>query len=65
MISPDTKPILPYTFSKIRSFPYWSIAVLQFREQMRHRVFQVLSDGMNYLIEGIIRRGINRQVQVI
>jgi hypothetical protein len=32
---------------------------------MCHRVFQVLSDGMNYLIEGILRRGIDVQMQVV
>ena len=55
----------PDTFRKIRSFPAWLIAVLQFREQIRHLVFQVLPDGMYYFVEGIIRSGINIQVHVV
>ena len=55
----------PYTFRKIRSFPYWLITVLQCREKLLPSPFQVLPDGMHYLIEGIIRSGINIQVQVV
>jgi hypothetical protein len=54
----------PYSFYKIRLFPDWLIAVLQCRELPRLS-FQVLPDGMHDLIEGIIRSGINIQVQVI
>jgi hypothetical protein len=56
---------LPDTFGKIRSFPYWLIAVLPCGEQMPYRVFQVLPNGMHDFIEGILRRGIEVQVQVV
>ena len=55
----------PDAFRKIRPFPYWLIAVLQFRKQIRHLVFQMLPNRMYYLIEGIIRSGIDVQVQVV
>jgi hypothetical protein len=43
----------PDTFCKICSLPYWLIAVLQCGQQMCHRVFQVLPDGMDNFVEGI------------
>ena len=55
----------PDTFRKIGSFPYWLMTVLQCEGQMYHRVFQVFPNRMYYLIEGVIRRGINIQVQVV
>ena len=55
----------PYPFGKIRSFAYWLIIVRQCRERMRHRVFQVLPDGMDNVVEGILRRGIDVQVHVV
>lgn len=59
----DNEPL--DAFSKICAFAYRLIAVLQRREQMRCRVFQVLSDGIHDFIEGIIRSGINIQMQVV
>src|SRR5262247_2875271 len=54
----------PYSFGKIRSFPYWLIIGLQCRE-LPCLSFQVVHDGMHDLIEGIIRSGINIQMHVV
>jgi len=54
-----------YTFCKIRSFPYWLVAVLQFGKRICHLVFHVLHDGIHDFVEGIIRRGIDIQVEVV
>jgi hypothetical protein len=63
--SPPDSHDSPYAFCKIRLFPYWLIAGLQYGEKVRHLVFQVVHDGMHDLIEGIIRSGINIQMHVV
>jgi len=55
----------PDTFRKIGSFPYWLIAGRQCREKIHHLVFHVLPDGMHDLIEGILRRGVDVEVQMV
>jgi hypothetical protein len=61
----DSAHSLPYPFGTIRSFPAWLIAALQCGAKVCHLSFQVSPDGMHYLIECIIRRGIDVQVEVI
>ena len=63
--SPPDSHDSPYPFYKIRPCPYGLIAVLQCREKVYHLSFQVTHNGMYYLVEGIVRSGIDVQVQVV
>ena len=64
-IRPTDSHDSPDTFRKICSCPYWLIAGRQCGEKVRHLVFQILPDGMHDLIEGIIRRSVDIEVQMV
>ena len=64
-IRPTDSHDSPDAFRKIRLFPAWLIAMLQCGEKVCHLMFQVLPDSMHDLIEGIFRRGVDVEVQMV